>query len=130
MVSVTSLLDQCRHHTTIVFRNLAQWPDRVTYYEQGYPYAIIFESNFGAHKPRSYGKTVIVFTSHLDLTWDKGGGRVEILSSGSSPVSPSLGCVSTSNYACVYFGFYRLHSSHRRVREMVDVVGRLGNASK
>ncbi|GFU02131.1 hypothetical protein TNCV_533391 [Trichonephila clavipes] len=28
--------------------------------------------NFGVHVPRSFGKTVIVFTSHLDLTWDKG----------------------------------------------------------
>ncbi|GFX53450.1 hypothetical protein TNCV_4652401 [Trichonephila clavipes] len=55
-------------------------------------------------------------------------GRVEILPSESSPVSPSLGCISTSKYGCVYFGFYRLHSSRRRVREMVDVVGRLGNA--
>ncbi|GFX06214.1 hypothetical protein TNCV_642591 [Trichonephila clavipes] len=27
-------------------------------------------------------------------------------------------------------GFYRLPSSRRRVREMVDVVGRLGNASR
>ncbi|GFT70703.1 uncharacterized protein TNCV_4627151 [Trichonephila clavipes] len=37
-----------------------------------YPYTIIFEPNFGVHIPRSFGKTVIVFTSHLDLTWDKG----------------------------------------------------------
>ncbi|GFV43709.1 hypothetical protein TNCV_1270821 [Trichonephila clavipes] len=56
-------------------------------------------------------------------------GQVEILSRGSSSLSPSLGCLSTSNYGCVYFGFCRLHSSRRRVREMVDVVGRLGNAS-
>ncbi|GFU01475.1 uncharacterized protein TNCV_4877141 [Trichonephila clavipes] len=42
MVSVKSLLDQCRHRTTIVFGNLGRWPDRVTYYD------------------------------HLDLTWDKG----------------------------------------------------------
>ncbi|GFV78796.1 uncharacterized protein TNCV_3979061 [Trichonephila clavipes] len=34
-----------------------------------------FEPNFGVHIPRSFGKTVIVFTSHLDLTWDK---RVEL----------------------------------------------------
>ncbi|GFX19215.1 hypothetical protein TNCV_3013591 [Trichonephila clavipes] len=57
-------------------------------------------------------------------------GRVEILSSGSSSLSPSLGGVSTSHYGCVYFGFYRQPSSRRRVREMVDVVGRLGNASR
>ncbi|GFW27946.1 hypothetical protein TNCV_768261 [Trichonephila clavipes] len=31
--------------------------------------------------------------------------RVEILSSGSSFFSPSLGCLSTSNYGCVYFDF-------------------------
>ncbi|GFU59125.1 hypothetical protein TNCV_4078811 [Trichonephila clavipes] len=57
-------------------------------------------------------------------------GRVEILSSGSSSLSPSLGGLSTSNYRCVKFGFYRLPSSRRRVREMVDVVGRLGNTSR
>ncbi|GFS88677.1 uncharacterized protein TNCV_1462651 [Trichonephila clavipes] len=72
MVSVTNLLDQCRHRTTIVFGNLGRWPNRVTYYEQDYPYTLIFEPNFGAHNPRSFGETVIVFTNHLDLTWDKG----------------------------------------------------------
>ncbi|GFT68170.1 uncharacterized protein TNCV_373061 [Trichonephila clavipes] len=72
MVSVKRLLDQCRHRTTVVFGNLGRWPDRVTYYEQDYPYTHIFEPNFGVHIPRSFGKTVIVFTSHLDLTWDKG----------------------------------------------------------
>ncbi|GFU36761.1 uncharacterized protein TNCV_365291 [Trichonephila clavipes] len=72
MVSVQHLLDQCRHRTTIVFGNLSRWPDRVTYYESEYPYTIFFEPNFGVHVPRSFGKTVIVFTSHLDLTWDKG----------------------------------------------------------
>ncbi|GFS94993.1 uncharacterized protein TNCV_4202341 [Trichonephila clavipes] len=72
MVSVQHLLDQCRQRTTIVFGNLGRWPDRVTYYEPDYPYTILFEPNFGVHIPRSFGKTVIVFTSHLDLTWDKG----------------------------------------------------------
>ncbi|GFW30378.1 uncharacterized protein TNCV_453161 [Trichonephila clavipes] len=72
MVSVTNLLDQCQHRTTIVFGNLGRWPDRVTYYEQDYPYTIIFEPNFGVHIPRSFRKMVIVFTSHLDLTWNKG----------------------------------------------------------
>ncbi|GFV06363.1 uncharacterized protein TNCV_4625921 [Trichonephila clavipes] len=72
MVMVNSLLDQCRHCTSIVFGNLGRWPDRVTYYEQDYPYTIIFEPNFGVHIPRSFGKTVIVFTSYLDMTWDKG----------------------------------------------------------
>ncbi|GFV75532.1 uncharacterized protein TNCV_1130001 [Trichonephila clavipes] len=52
--------------------NLGRWLDRVTYYEPDYPYTILFEPNFGVHIPRSFGKTVIVFTSHLDLTWDKG----------------------------------------------------------
>ncbi|GFU15914.1 hypothetical protein TNCV_2368451 [Trichonephila clavipes] len=32
----------------------------------------LFEPNFGVHVPRSLGKTVIVFTSHLDLTWNNG----------------------------------------------------------
>ncbi|GFV39340.1 uncharacterized protein TNCV_1230421 [Trichonephila clavipes] len=72
MVSVQHLLDQCRQRTTIVFGNLGRWPDRVTYYEPDYPYTILFEPNFGVHIPRSFGKTVIVFTSHLDLTWDQG----------------------------------------------------------
>ncbi|GFT15538.1 uncharacterized protein TNCV_3265371 [Trichonephila clavipes] len=72
MVSVKSLLDQCRHRFTIMFGNLGRWPDRVTYYEQDYPYTIIFDLNIGVHIPRSFEKMVIVFTSHLDLTWDKG----------------------------------------------------------
>ncbi|GFT07458.1 uncharacterized protein TNCV_3789311 [Trichonephila clavipes] len=72
MVSVQHLLDRCRHRTTIVFGNLGRWPDRVTYYESEYPYTIFFEPNFGVHVHRSFGKTTIVFTSHLDLTWDKG----------------------------------------------------------
>ncbi|GFX40539.1 uncharacterized protein TNCV_2373231 [Trichonephila clavipes] len=129
MVSVKSLLDQCRHRTTIVFGNLGRWPDRVTYYEPDYPYTILFEPNFGVHIPRSFGKTVIVFTSHLDLTWDP-GVELKFLSSGSSSLSPSLGSVSTSHDGCVSCGFYRLPSSRRCVREMVDVVGRLGNASR
>ncbi|GFT90171.1 hypothetical protein TNCV_1347721 [Trichonephila clavipes] len=54
-------------------------------------------------------------------------GRVELFSRGSSFLSLSLGCLSSSKYGCVYFGFCRLHSSRRRVREMVYVVGRLGN---
>ncbi|GFT63832.1 hypothetical protein TNCV_4641961 [Trichonephila clavipes] len=37
-----------------------------------YPYTIIFETNFAVHIPRSFGKTVFLFTSHFDLTWDKG----------------------------------------------------------
>ncbi|GFX70242.1 uncharacterized protein TNCV_4616791 [Trichonephila clavipes] len=71
MVSLKSLLDQCRHRTTLVCGNLGQWPDRVMYYEQDYPYTVIFEPNFGVHIPRLLGKSVIVFMSHLDLTWDK-----------------------------------------------------------
>ncbi|GFY31531.1 uncharacterized protein TNCV_4693751 [Trichonephila clavipes] len=76
MVSVQSLLDQCRHRTTIVFLNLCRWPDKVKYYEQDYPYTIIFEPNFGVHIPQSFGKTVIVFTSHLDLTRHSSHRRV------------------------------------------------------
>ncbi|GFT78958.1 uncharacterized protein TNCV_3093421 [Trichonephila clavipes] len=68
MVSVQHLLDKCRHRTPIVFGNMG----RVTYCESEYLYTIFFEPNFGVHVPRSFGKTVIVFTSHLDLTWDKG----------------------------------------------------------
>ncbi|GFT74804.1 uncharacterized protein TNCV_2516951 [Trichonephila clavipes] len=40
--------------------------------KQDYSYTIIFYPNFGVHIPQSFGKTVIVLTSHLDLTWDKG----------------------------------------------------------
>ncbi|GFW64486.1 hypothetical protein TNCV_813211 [Trichonephila clavipes] len=36
-----------------------------------YPYTIIFEPNFGVQIPQLFGKTLIVFTSYLDLTWDK-----------------------------------------------------------
>ncbi|GFT06257.1 uncharacterized protein TNCV_800641 [Trichonephila clavipes] len=84
MVSVQHLLDQCRHRTTIVFGNLCRWPYRVTYYESEYPYTIFFEPNFGVHVLRSFGKTVIVFTSHLDLTWDK-GVDLEFFRVGRSP---------------------------------------------
>ncbi|GFW57207.1 uncharacterized protein TNCV_541231 [Trichonephila clavipes] len=45
---------------------------RVTYYEPEYPYTIFFEPNFGVNVPRSFGKSVIVFTSHLDLRGDTG----------------------------------------------------------
>ncbi|GFS96799.1 uncharacterized protein TNCV_4754631 [Trichonephila clavipes] len=61
-----------KKRTTIVFGNLGRWLDRVTYYEPDYPYTILLKPNFGVHIPGSFGKTVIVFTSHLDLTWDKG----------------------------------------------------------
>ncbi|GFX14447.1 hypothetical protein TNCV_1616301 [Trichonephila clavipes] len=37
-----------------------RWPGRVTYYEQDYPYTIIFEPNFGVHIPRSFGSEVNV----------------------------------------------------------------------
>ncbi|GFW79322.1 uncharacterized protein TNCV_2477291 [Trichonephila clavipes] len=72
MISVPLLLVQCRHRTTIMFGNLGRWSDRVTYYEPEYPYTILFEPNFDVQVPRSFGKTVIVLTSHLELTWDKG----------------------------------------------------------
>ncbi|GFW87874.1 uncharacterized protein TNCV_1359781 [Trichonephila clavipes] len=71
MVSVQHLLDQCRLRTTIVFGNLGRWPYGVPYYESEYPYTIFFEPNFGMHVPRSFGKTVVAFTSHLDVTWDE-----------------------------------------------------------
>ncbi|GFS86589.1 uncharacterized protein TNCV_903431 [Trichonephila clavipes] len=72
MVSAQHLLDQCRHSPNIVFGNLGRWPDRVTYYEPEYPYTIFFEPSSGVHVPSSFGKAVIVFRSHLDLTWDEG----------------------------------------------------------
>ncbi|GFY08225.1 hypothetical protein TNCV_1356361 [Trichonephila clavipes] len=71
MVLEQKLLDQRRYRTAIVFENMDRWPDRVNYYEPEYPYTILFES-IGVHVPLSFGKTVIVFTSHLVLTWDKG----------------------------------------------------------
>ncbi|GFW26057.1 hypothetical protein TNCV_3317281 [Trichonephila clavipes] len=104
MVSVQHLLDQCRHRTTIVFGNLCRWPDRVTYYESEYPYTIFFETNFGVHVP--------------------------LLSRGSFTVSPSVGGVSASKYESLPFGSHALHSTCGRVRDLVDVVGQLGNASK
>ncbi|GFW96946.1 uncharacterized protein TNCV_4183971 [Trichonephila clavipes] len=59
-------------HTYRVWKSGSLARSRVTYYEPDYPYTILFEPNFGVHIPRSFGKTVIAFTSHLDLTWDKG----------------------------------------------------------
>ncbi|GFX95284.1 uncharacterized protein TNCV_848741 [Trichonephila clavipes] len=68
----TTLVGPVSTSTTIVFGNLGRWPNRVTYYETEYPYTIFLEPNFGVHVPRLLGKIVIVFTSPLDLTWDKG----------------------------------------------------------
>ncbi|GFS58295.1 retrovirus-related Pol polyprotein from transposon opus [Trichonephila clavipes] len=79
----------------------------------------------GTWTKKSLSLEVLSFGSDLGQR-----GRVEILSSGSSSLSLSLAGLSTSNYGCVHFGFYRLTSSRRRVREMVVVVGRLGNASR
>ncbi|GFX19667.1 uncharacterized protein TNCV_2075751 [Trichonephila clavipes] len=102
MPRMKNLLDQCRHRTTIVFGNLGRWPDRVAYYEQDYPYTIIFEPNFGVHIPRSFGKNGdCVYESFESDLGQR--GRVAILSSGSSSLSPSLRGTSTSNYGCVHF---------------------------
>ncbi|GFT23890.1 uncharacterized protein TNCV_3207511 [Trichonephila clavipes] len=128
MVSVQHLLDQCRHCTTIVFGNLGQWPDRVTYYEPDYPYTILFEPNFGVHIPRSFGKTVIVFTSHLDLTWDK-GVELRFFEVGRPP-SHRVWEAYQPHMTDAFSVDFRLPSSRRRVSEMVNVVGRLGNASR
>ncbi|GFY11520.1 uncharacterized protein TNCV_3183581 [Trichonephila clavipes] len=125
MVSVQHLLDQCRQRTTIVFGNLGRWPDRVTYYEPDYPYTILFEPNFGVHIPRSFGKTVIVFTSHLDLTWDK-GVELRFFQLG-HPHSHR----DWEAYQPQTTDAYSLNLTDcPRVREMVDVVGRLENASR
>ncbi|GFX42133.1 hypothetical protein TNCV_2135481 [Trichonephila clavipes] len=70
----------------------------------------LFEPNFGVHVPRSFGKTVIVFTSHLDLTWDK-RSRLKVLSTGSFPVFPSLGGVSTSKYGVLTLESHALHAT-------------------
>ncbi|GFX94486.1 hypothetical protein TNCV_4295261 [Trichonephila clavipes] len=55
---------------------------------------------------------------------------VNILSRGSFPVSPSLGGVSASKYGILPFGSHALHATGGRVHDLVDVVGRLGNASR
>ncbi|GFX86572.1 uncharacterized protein TNCV_461921 [Trichonephila clavipes] len=122
MVSVQHLLDQCRHCTTIVFGNLGWWPDRVTYYEPDYPYTILFEPNFGVHIPRSFGKTVIVFTSHLDLTWDK-GVELKFFKEGrphSHRVWEAYQPQTTDAYSVVLTDCPRV----------ADVLGLLGNASR
>ncbi|GFV86680.1 hypothetical protein TNCV_4185331 [Trichonephila clavipes] len=130
MVSVQHLLDQCRLRTTIVFGNLGRWPDRVTYYEPDiflipfFLYPILGCTFLGRMEKQS----LCVYESFGSDLGQR--GRVEILSSGSFSLSPSLGGVSTSHDGCVQCGFDRLPSSRRRVRETVDVVGRLGNASR
>ncbi|GFV07126.1 hypothetical protein TNCV_3601461 [Trichonephila clavipes] len=48
----------------------------------------------------------------------------------SSPFSLSLGCLSASKFGCIYFESHALHTTGGRVRECVDMVGRLGNASR
>ncbi|GFU35567.1 uncharacterized protein TNCV_4875741 [Trichonephila clavipes] len=56
--------------------------------------------------------------------------RLKVLLSGSFPVSPSLEDVSASKYGGLHFGSLALHATGGRVRDLVDVVGRLRNASK
>ncbi|GFX10868.1 hypothetical protein TNCV_3196291 [Trichonephila clavipes] len=56
--------------------------------------------------------------------------RLKVLSSGSFPVSPSLEGVSASKYGRLHFGSLALHATGGRVRDLVDVAGRLRNASK
>lgn len=72
MASVQDLLEKCRNKTTVVYGNLGRWPDLVMYYQNDYPYTCYFEPSFGIHIPRRWGGTLVVFTSHLDLTWDDG----------------------------------------------------------
>ncbi|GFS95403.1 uncharacterized protein TNCV_409731 [Trichonephila clavipes] len=120
-VSVQNLLDHCHYCTTIVFGNQGQCPDRLTYYEPEYPYTILFEPNFVVLVPRSFGKTVIVFTSHLDLTWENGVDLkfFRVCRSLSHPVSEAYQPKNTNAYP--HFGSHVLHATGGRVR---DVVGR------
>ncbi|GFU15901.1 hypothetical protein TNCV_2368371 [Trichonephila clavipes] len=71
-------------------------------------------------------RTTIVF-SNLGRWPDRVTGRHKIISRGSFPVSPSLGGVSASKYGCLPFGSHALHMTDGRVRDLVEVVGRLGN---
>ncbi|GFW11219.1 uncharacterized protein TNCV_5132301 [Trichonephila clavipes] len=128
MVSVQHLLDQCRHRTTIVFGNLDRWPDRVTHYKSEYPYTLFFEPNIGVHVTRSFGKTVIVFTSHLDLTWDK-GVDLKFFHVGHSRLV-KFGRRISLKIRKPTLWISRTHATGGRVRDLVAVVGRLGNASR
>ncbi|GFV23200.1 hypothetical protein TNCV_2943601 [Trichonephila clavipes] len=74
-------------------------------------------------------RTTIIF-GNLGLWLDRVTSRLKVLSSGSFPVSPSLGGVSTYNYGGLPFGSHALHATGGRVRDMVDVVERLGNSSR
>ncbi|GFX14054.1 uncharacterized protein TNCV_612591 [Trichonephila clavipes] len=121
MVLVQNLWDQFRRRTTIVFGNLSRWPDRVTYYESEYPYTILFEPNFGVPLPRSFGKTVIVFTIHLDLTWDK-GVDLKFFRVGRSPSHRVREAYQPKNMDAYTLKYHALHATGGRVR---DVVGRL-----
>ncbi|GFS58311.1 uncharacterized protein TNCV_2474881 [Trichonephila clavipes] len=56
--------------------------------------------------------------------------RLKVISRGSFPVSPSLGGVAALKYGSLPFGSHALHATGRRVRDLVDVVGRLGNVSR
>ncbi|GFT51724.1 hypothetical protein TNCV_3169901 [Trichonephila clavipes] len=61
--------------------------------------------------------------------WDK-GVDLKVLSRGPFTVSPSLGGVSASKYGSLPFGSQALHATGGRVRDLVDVFGRFGNASR
>ncbi|GFT67674.1 hypothetical protein TNCV_3001121 [Trichonephila clavipes] len=74
-------------------------------------------------------RTTIVF-GNLGRWPDRVTSRLKVLSRGSFPVSPSLGGVSASKYKGLPFGSHALHVTGGPVRDLVDMVGRLGNASR
>ncbi|GFX03247.1 hypothetical protein TNCV_1764501, partial [Trichonephila clavipes] len=71
--------------------------------------------------PRSFGKTVIVFTSHLDLTWDP-GVELKLGRPPSHRVWEAYQPHMTDAYRVDFTDCPRVAD----VREMADVVGRLG----
>ncbi|GFX70764.1 hypothetical protein TNCV_1337261 [Trichonephila clavipes] len=89
--------------------------------DRKYPYTILFEPNFVVLVPRSFGKTVIVFTSHLDLTWENGVDLkfFRVGRSLSHPVPEAYQPKNTNAY--LHFGSHVLHATGGRVH---DVVGR------
>ncbi|GFU72640.1 hypothetical protein TNCV_3026541 [Trichonephila clavipes] len=127
MVSVQHLLDQCRQRTTIVLGNLGRWPDRVTYYEPDYPYTILLNPILGCIFLGRLENGDCVYES---FGFDSTGVELRFFQVGrfsSHRVWEAYQPHMTDAYSVDLTDCPR---SRRTCTEMVDVVGRLGNASR
>ncbi|GFV06466.1 hypothetical protein TNCV_2947891 [Trichonephila clavipes] len=124
MVSVQHLLDHCQHRTTIVFGNLGRRPDKSRITSQ----SMLTPSFLNPTLACTFvwkNRHCVYESFGSDVGYRS---RLKVLSRGSFPVSPSL--LGASKYGNLLFGSLALHATGGCVRDLVDVVGRLGNASR